>query len=564
MCALIDVIGQYLYTAFRCIILGNVNLPSVIFCSFFPFMPVSNQPPHNHSVTLTADNASDPFATIVATARYRFPENYIHSAFPVCWPVYQLRLGLAVNIRTRLSTAELFCLRLLDQSGASAAKIAEWMGLPNIYVHDMLANLAKQNLVTLSTSPLVDITPNGRSALQRAGQIIQNQARRITIYFDPLCCRILPDAPNPLKRSEAEKAPEFLLPTENNVTKPTIKAVASSQMRDSILAYCNGRRSAKNTEDTNTSSEAEIVEVLHVDRIYKNDTRLMFSTDKVVVVMTPRVTNASNLDLDLAVYHRYKESYLEEETNELRHLGPTWKAFVPSSLHPESDTRPFDGRQLLLDRDQAGILEKRGDLKYELNSLQVDMNSGVDQEFHQQRVKNLKAELKQRKAPPNLEILTTTDHRPLLLKAIREAQYELVVVSAFLSERAFDQELCDLLVGAICERRVQVRIAWGLGTQGGSDALLTRSQGEALLKRLKSQIRKTDDSCRNLLQIRRLATHEKFLVCDKQFCAWGSFNWLSYRGERDRGFRQESSTLSYDPDHIAQWHKHVQSMFEGT
>ena len=33
--------------------------------------------------------------------------------------------------------------------------------------------------------------------------------------------------------------------------------------------------------------------------------------------------------------------------------------------------------------------------------------------------------------------------------------------------------------------------------------------------------------------------HHKVLVCDRRFCVISSFNWLSYRGDLDDGFRQE-------------------------
>ena len=257
----------------------------------------------------------------MATARSRYPRYDINSAFPVCWPVYQLRLGLTVSIRKRLSTAQRFCLQLLEQSRAPATQIAEWMGLPNNYVQDMLGTLAGQNLVTLSTFPCVDITPEGQRVLQQEGHTIQVQTRRMTVSYDPLCRRILQEEPSLSTRSESEKAPEFLLPTEK-MTKPTVDKLDSSQMRNDILACYSNRR------------KGEITEVLHVDRIYKNDTRLMFGRDKVIVVMTPPESNASHPIL--AVYHRYRDSFMEEETNELQNLEPTWQKFVPPLLHPGS------------------------------------------------------------------------------------------------------------------------------------------------------------------------------------------------------------------------------------
>ena len=42
-------------------------------------------------------------------------------------------------------------------------------------------------------------------------------------------------------------------------------------------------------------------------------------------------------------------------------------------------------------------------------------------------------------------------------------------------------------------------------------------------------------------------THQKILVCDRSFGVLGSFNWLSYRGERDKEYRNETNILLRDP-----------------
>ena len=45
-------------------------------------------------------------------------------------------------------------------------------------------------------------------------------------------------------------------------------------------------------------------------------------------------------------------------------------------------------------------------------------------------------------------------------------------------------------------------------------------------------------------------THAKVLICDSKFCITGSFNWLSYKGDPDRTFRDEQSVLVEIPEHI--------------
>lgn len=70
----------------------------------------------------------------------------------------------------------------------------------------------------------------------------------------------------------------------------------------------------------------------------------------------------------------------------------------------------------------------------------------------------------------------------------------------------------------------------------------------------------SNDLLSNLI-VKRTETHEKFIICDDQFCAWGSFNWLSYRGEVDRGYRRETSFYSERPDDVALWKANAAHLF---
>ena len=517
---------------------------------------VSSHLSNRAGVVPKKDDALDPFAIIKATARQRYTENDINSAFAACWPVYQLRLGLTVSVRNRLLAAEVYCLKLLAQGQALATEISSWMGLPSHYVQYMFGNLIGKNLINISDSSSVVITPHGQNVLQQDGQTLQTKSQRKTVIYDPVCRCILLDTPRLLKSGEVEEAEEFRLPI--SVAKPTLDDLTSGQIRNAILEFQRGWAGADNTEDPDKPPSEEIVEVLHVDRIYKNETRLMYRADKVVVVMTPRAGHASQPEL--AVYQRYEDRFREGETNELQSLEPTWQDFVPTSLHP-GNLRAGRQVQTSPSEEEMQVLNRQGDIEYDLTSHRLDIDSGIDTDFHRQCVRELDQQLKQLREIPNLERLTTVNHRPFLLKAIRETQHELVIVSAFINERAFDQEIRKLLVDAVCRRRAHVKIAWGLGTKGNPEADRIRTLGQKIQQQLEKQIRKTDASCLGLLQVKRLETHEKFIVCDDKYCAWGSFNWLSYRGEFDRGFRQESSTLSKRASDVELWCQRAKELF---
>ena len=59
---------------------------------------------------------------------------------------------------------------------------------------------------------------------------------------------------------------------------------------------------------------------------------------------------------------------------------------------------------------------------------------------------------------------------------------------------------------------------------------------------------------RGRLIVKRLQTHEKIFLKDDDTYIVGSFNWLSFRGDRQRGLRRESSELICEPAIVrARW-----------
>ena len=60
----------------------------------------------------------------------------------------------------------------------------------------------------------------------------------------------------------------------------------------------------------------------------------------------------------------------------------------------------------------------------------------------------------------------------------------------------------------------------------------------------------------------RHKTHEKILIRDGDFVVSGSFNWLSYGGERGRGFRREDALRLTDPATVEEYFRDITARFE--
>ncbi|MHC5721195.1 MAG: phospholipase D-like domain-containing protein, partial [Nostoc sp.] len=90
---------------------------------------------------------------------------------------------------------------------------------------------------------------------------------------------------------------------------------------------------------------------------------------------------------------------------------------------------------------------------------------------------------------------------------------------------------------------MQIFIGYGLGEKDEKRSSAD-IQAEKNLQKLASQYSKT-------FTLKRLGdTHAKILISDTKFAVATSFNWLSFKGERDRTFRDERGTLVSDSHKI--------------
>ena len=315
-----------------------------------------------------------------------------------------------------------------------------------------------------------------------------------------------------------------------------------------------------------------MTEILEIADI--KDVRLRYRNDIILVKL-----DAPGSDRPTFAAYRAQQ-YLEEETAAIQRLADGGADLVPDELKTDQSS-PRAGSGSVSD-EESGVLGTIRDLygvvaEKEQAVADARAAEGTTQNSHERaalarQIKELQAEREDlirklaehqeeldRLTKGEIRLIRTEEHRDVLLDAIAKASSELTLVSAWMNPRAFDSEVCRTLADAVA-RGVTVRIAWGLGAKGrrGASAPRNRVQGENALAGL---VRLIPHGHRQRLVSKLTETHEKFIICDDQFCAWGSFNWLSYRGERDSGYRRETSLYSERPDDIAIWKGNADSLF---
>ncbi|TDO51077.1 hypothetical protein EV651_1194 [Kribbella sp. VKM Ac-2571] len=130
------------------------------------------------------------------------------------------------------------------------------------------------------------------------------------------------------------------------------------------------------------------------------------------------------------------------------------------------------------------------------------------------------------------------EHRDLLLDALTNSNQRLLIVSPWIKRAIVNDEFIALL-----ERRlnsgVRIHIAHGYGSDDrGSDL--------SALRRL-ADLRKRFPQLFFLVRLSN--THAKILIWDENWITT-SFNWLSFKGDRERTYRMEEGTLVRIPEQV--------------
>ena len=186
-----------------------------------------------------------------------------------------------------------------------------------------------------------------------------------------------------------------------------------------------------------------------------------------------------------------------------------------------------------------------------------DTKQILRQEVEQLRA--VKADLERKLGERKARRLRTYDCRALLVNSVRVARERLVIVSAFLSAKVIDRDFVKDLDRALA-RGVKVWIAYGMGEQGGRQAERERSwdwvEAEDRLRELAAR----HPAAFYLADMGN--THAKILLRDRDFVVSGSFNWLSFRGDRNQPHRDEDGIQVTEPQLIEEYFSEITSRFK--
>ena len=141
-----------------------------------------------------------------------------------------------------------------------------------------------------------------------------------------------------------------------------------------------------------------------------------------------------------------------------------------------------------------------------------------------------------------VEILKTpSSHRKKLLETIDNSQNTLIIISGWARENAMNDEFRNKIKKAL-NRGVNIFLGYGYKGYSEQENEKHRIASKKVINDLQEW--SSDISSIGLLRSRYYPEHSKILICDDQYAIYGSFNWLSNKGEYSKN--NETSCVIFD------------------
>ena len=177
--------------------------------------------------------AQEQLGFVAARAKRQFPDHQIITVYPVCWPVYRLRLSMVVLARRDVSAIAGVALQLVNLGVKQPSEVSRHMGLSDRYMAAGAAELLEAGLLTQTTDRSLEITSQGKQALEDGGQSRRPLRRALPVPYDALARKVLDmDVAELRDRDYVGKNGLFVLPCDGR--KPRLSELRLGQVQDYV------------------------------------------------------------------------------------------------------------------------------------------------------------------------------------------------------------------------------------------------------------------------------------------------------------------------------------------
>jgi hypothetical protein len=468
-------------------------------------------------------------------------------------PVYKVTVDVLTQIRKPIPPIEEFVLKAIDAGLSSEEEVAGFLGLELSTTREAMVNLRLSEDIDLiapdaSQLQIWKLTKKGERTLREA-KIIVPEERTFDINFDGLLR-------TPRWYGQFEKAllkpkdlrDEGILEIEPSPNHPPDLSDLSIREIDGIIREILGNSKDRKHKNQNDLDILALKAIERRQRFFQPSTALVYKAKD-----SDEIQVAFIVDDILSSEHEAAFARSNGAKKIRSQILNTLQKNEPLKFAEDLLGREFVSANLVdPDTITAKVTEAKAKIEAQIEVAQdkldrteneEEKNQLIQQlEEKEQQILQLQSQMEAMLASVPMRWLEMYDHRPLLEQALKDTRERLMIISPWIRansvNRWFLQQFENLL-----KRGVKAYIGYGYEKE-------EKNQYPRDIEAEKS-LRKLAEKYPDSFLLKRLGdTHAKILISDAKFAVTTSFNWLSFKGERDRTFRDERGTLVSAPHKI--------------
>lgn len=454
----------------------------------------------------------------------------------VALPNWEMPIRVRVLDKKPIPVLDEYVLRLIETGLSIASDIGNFLGISSILIEHTMADLVNGGYITprinirdKKSGVAYSLTMTGRKLVSDLEEI-QPKTVVVNFTYDGLTHEF-GLVPNEDRWRPRDVRQYGLLEIPAYPSDPPKVGPSSTKDIQSVLA-----------QSPASERGAELMSVLGTDgkrtKFFRKAIALIFESSD----------SERELSIQFAVDGRRSEAHERafSVADGLKKLG-----IISSVTNDSERSRILQDlsptvQKALSDHHGGETLSKlTGRLQSSLENLESSLSSvgGENRARVQQQIDNTAIDLAD--ATKSLEsipvrTLPVQEHPQKLQDALTNSKYRILIISPWLRTAVMDKEFLSKLESRLKEG-VVVHIGFGIGNFNGQ----TREDEEG-----RDALLPLEKRFSNLVVSRLGNTHAKVLIVDHEYLIVTSFNWLSFRGDPKRPFRDERGTLITIDDEI--------------
>lgn len=450
-------------------------------------------------------------------------------------PQWHMEAILTMLKPKKLSVLQEFILKFISSGIDDVSDICNFLGVNKTAVNNAVAVLQKNNLITVDIFySKLKLTDKGEKDLKEAATIVPEDIE-YALYVDGLLGNVYLDT-RKLYTSKELRSFE-IKPINTTVERPTLDSLVYEEVKRAINLF------KKNHAYEQDKLEGDLQEISCIAKTYveyKKVSVLVFMNKSEDIEFQVFDGTTRNDDYSIALQKQYNNNsrVLDFDSNFISEAEENNSLISVLPQEIIESAKSFSYKDSTLEREISNLTTQLDAIKKN-----DDDNDEQHKESATERIRFLEKKIDEMKNERKGadRILSTYDHRPLLLDALDNAQNMVVIVSPWIKSGGMNNEILGRIERAL-QRGTRVIIGYGISEKEDSNRWI--------LQRLTDiQKKKYGDK---LLLVKLSNTHEKVLIKDNEYMVITSFNWLSFKGDPNKGFRQETGYYTESKEAINQ------------